>query len=645
MGDSEIEPHGTPEQAGTPRQAADIDLIVVLDDARPATEALDAFSSAQVARPHYYLSQAGQVYQLMAAGRSGTYLPKAIYGGRWRNLKRIALSVALERPAQWAYSDEQLRALDQLVALLLARHQLSVTALATLLPDVIGRLRVVAYLPPPPPMPYDEAEVVLGTGAAGEADLFAALFMESYKPLAGPGSMRQAFAIRAGQQNLGAPIGRNGPPPVVVDGRSFNFQPYARDTLFNEGTDYAAVQHLSALFEPNANGIPTHGLARELLAATYRLALDAVQTAGVPISGRTTLEPGWRFHQVARNAGYGPPLSGNYRTPCQRYAMQVFAGETLYTPVSELGGYRLLSTTAPSDPAYTAVWQETYRVARAPYQPDDPMHRHAVALRLGAPLSGPYQAVLNGIAYRVQIWAHDTLFQEGPDGQIRRMSELAKPAGVASWRPKAPNQTAPPPPSTRLAPLVSDGGAGTPIPGDIDWPPRPKFNIITDTNGARARALGDLQWKPAQGITITITNDWAEKHIVEVNIPQLLQIPGVKNPILKFHRIAAEQLRLLFVAWEAAGLMHLIKTFDGAWVLRVIRANPSMLSNHAYGTAFDLNARWNGMYKVAAFVGATGSVRELVPLANAHGFYWGGHWNFDGKGASDGMHFEWARPL
>jgi hypothetical protein len=37
-------------------------------------------------------------------------------------------------------------------------------------------------------------------------------------------------------------------------------------------------------------------------------------------------------------------------------------------------------------------------------------------------------------------------------------------------------------------------------------------------------------------------------------------------------------------------------------------------------------------------VGQHGSVRELVSIANEHGFFWGGH--FDKR--RDGMHFEVA---
>jgi hypothetical protein len=41
---------------------------------------------------------------------------------------------------------------------------------------------------------------------------------------------------------------------------------------------------------------------------------------------------------------------------------------------------------------------------------------------------------------------------------------------------------------------------------------------------------------------------------------------------------------------------------------------------------------------VPALLGHDGTVRELVSIANAHGFYWGGHF----RNRPDGMHFEIA---
>lgn len=164
-------------------------------------------------------------------------------------------------------------------------------------------------------------------------------------------------------------------------------------------------------------------------------------------------------------------------------------------------------------------------------------------------------------------------------------------------------------------------------------PPRPPFSALP--SAARPAVFGYIAWKRASGDYITITNGWARENLVTVYLPQLRRE-------LRVHRVAAAQLGRLWAAWEAAGLLSRVLTFDGLWVPRTIRGNPSVLSNHAYGTAFDINARWNPFYGRPAPAGAPGSVFDLVELANRHGFWWGGHWNYDGRGAADGMHFEWA---
>ena len=638
--DGEIELVGAPVAAGDPREGNAVELVLVADDPRPAVEAVAAFTATEGATPpNYYIDQAGFIRQFVADARAGNILELAIHRARRRNIDRISLSVLLERPAGADYSDGQVEALHRLLDFLLHLHKLPEAALATILPDDEGRPRVFPYLPPPTSVVSGD---LLGAALDPAQELFVALFAESYKPRGGALKIDQAFPIHAAKFGLGAPVGRNEPPPLVAGGRSFNFQPFARDVIFNEGTDYAAVVQLSALADPERDEIPAAGPARALLEAAYKASLKATRAAGVSLKGRETLEPGWRFHQVAHNARYGPPLSGNYVSDDGKYAVQVFPGETLYTPVSDQAGCLYLSATDPADPAYASIWRETYKVARAPYDPDSAFHRRAAELKLGAPLSGVYDASLAGAGYKVQVWALDTLYQ-GADGQIRPMSELPKPPTVQAWQPKAPRPVPPTPPNP-LPPAVAPGNAGAPRRGDISWPPRPDFGILTDKGGARERALGRIEYVRANGDFVRITNGWDAQHIVDVQVPQLRKVPGVKFDTLKFHRAAAGQLQRLWAAWEAAGLLHLIRTFDGAWVPRTIRLKPTVLSNHAYGTAFDLNARWNGLMRVAAFVGQEGSVRELVPLANAHGFYWGGHWNYDGKGASDGMHFEWARP-
>jgi hypothetical protein len=97
-------------------------------------------------------------------------------------------------------------------------------------------------------------------------------------------------------------------------------------------------------------------------------------------------------------------------------------------------------------------------------------------------------------------------------------------------------------------------------------------------------------------------------------------------------------LKALWEDWERADLLDRILSYDGSFVPRFIRGSATQLSNHAFGSAFDINADENRLGTRPPLAGARGSTRELVPLANKHGFYWGGHFST----RPDGMHFEIA---
>ena len=103
--------------------------------------------------------------------------------------------------------------------------------------------------------------------------------------------------------------------------------------------------------------------------------------------------------------------------------------------------------------------------------------------------------------------------------------------------------------------------------------------------------------------------------------------------------MAAVQLQQLWSAWESEGLLNRIKTWDGSFVARFVRGSRTNLSNHSFGSAFDINEGTNAIGTTPALVGQIGCVRELVQIANANGFYWGGH--YDSR--KDGMHFEIAQ--
>lgn len=154
----------------------------------------------------------------------------------------------------------------------------------------------------------------------------------------------------------------------------------------------------------------------------------------------------------------------------------------------------------------------------------------------------------------------------------------------------------------------------------------PERNAIFGTFGFTANQDG----------SINILGTWARDNIVSVTIPQLAGIEGApKSGAIPLHRLVAEQTRALFAAWEAAGLMPLVLTWAGSWAPRFVRGSTTTMSNHAFATAFDINAPQNGLGRPAAPRGTKGSVIDLVPLAETHGFFWGGRFS-----RPDPMHFE-----
>lgn len=623
------------ESAGETRDGKKVELIVVVDDPRSGGQIAEDVKSdaAPTVLPNYFIDQDGAVYQFVADRRAGNGLELAIREGRRRNIDRIAVAIRLQRAEGEEYSDPQIAAVHRLLPTLFNRHGLDESSLATIAADEEGRARVFPYLPPAPPVDVEDAGGLLGAGMDPAQELWVFLYGETFKPRGGTLKMNQAFPLFAAKNGLGAPMAPNAPPAIA----NANYQVFARDVVFNLGQNWGQVQALSAHID-ESKAMPDSGMVFELLKASYAGSLKQSEAKAGAIQGNKNVMPGWRFHHVAMAGQLGPAVSGNYVFKAnQDYAFQVFAGDTLYTPMSDQAGCLYLSRTDPSDPAYNALWTETYKYCGAPYDPNSPFQKKAAELRLGTPLTGVYQAAHAGTSYSIQVFALDTLYA-GPDGQVKRMNELSTAPEVQSYQPQAipPTPPAPPPPPPTPA--------GAPR-RDPNWPPFPDFTFLTARGDKRPEVLGRIQYVPANGDFVKITNNWAAENIIVIQVPELANIKGANGGKLQFHKKAAEQFKRFWAAVAAAGLMHLVLTFDGTWVPRTIRRNPNALSNHAYGTAFDINAQWNGFWKPSALVGDKGSVRELVPIANAHGFYWGGHWIYDKKTqASDGMHFEWAVP-
>lgn len=198
------------------------------------------------------------------------------------------------------------------------------------------------------------------------------------------------------------------------------------------------------------------------------------------------------------------------------------------------------------------------------------------------------------------------------------------------------------------------------------WPPRPA-GLASPSNAWRNGYFGcfrfiqrhiDNRDRPERivirGSCDGSVSDWTNAQIVDLHDSTFSHVDGY-NGYFRVHHKAKDQLTELLRQWQAADLIHLVINFAGAFDSRYIKGhspgngpqperdslgNGEKLSNHAFGSAFDINTTWNWIGDVPAYCGQKGSVRELVEIANGLGFYWGGHF---GGGRIDGMHFEVAR--
>jgi D-alanyl-D-alanine carboxypeptidase-like protein len=170
--------------------------------------------------------------------------------------------------------------------------------------------------------------------------------------------------------------------------------------------------------------------------------------------------------------------------------------------------------------------------------------------------------------------------------------------------------------------------------------------------------VGPVEWetdKLESGRDIRLLHGFEQNNIEFVLVPQLvgvndvrtdaLQAAGAKfNGRLKFFKPAHAQLLAAFAEIEAAGLKNRLISIAGSFNPRLQRQKGGGFvekpSNHSFGTAFDINSDFNQQGKVPPAIGKLGSVRELVPIFEKHGFRWGGEFQ-----TPDGMHFEVVKIL
>ncbi len=174
-----------------------------------------------------------------------------------------------------------------------------------------------------------------------------------------------------------------------------------------------------------------------------------------------------------------------------------------------------------------------------------------------------------------------------------------------------------------------------------NWPPAPDFPPLG--NAEKAKIFGHFEYEPSPTKNdpggIRVLGDWYRENIIGVDVPELFEIRGTAGRSrFQFHKLAAAQFAAFFKLAHCKKPNKIV-TWSGSYSARFVRGSRSILSNHAFGSAFDINSM-NNMGSVPILLGRYGSVREIVELGYLLGFFWGGHFR-----RKDGMHFEIARVM
>lgn len=266
-----------------------------------------------------------------------------------------------------------------------------------------------------------------GTPTPDEEELIERLLTESYKRRAEGYTSEWAFHQYAVDNGLGMPIAKS--TRIKVDGKEYNYQPFARDTLYCEIPKWGDVQLLSKLL---GGSIPPKGLGRQLLEATYQ-------------AGGAKFHADWAFHQFAMTAKIGPPIGESARIKAngKEYYYQVFAVDTLYSPVSNAGDVKQLSqislsTDAAEKSIREALLTVMYEKGGAKYHPEWAFHQMAHTLDggagIGAPLGGSFKVTVKGTTYSMQVYATDALYNIVPNwSDVKRLKDLAHSKGMVSF--------------------------------------------------------------------------------------------------------------------------------------------------------------------------------------------------------------------
>lgn len=174
------------------------------------------------------------------------------------------------------------------------------------------------------------------------------------------------------------------------------------------------------------------------------------------------------------------------------------------------------------------------------------------------------------------------------------------------------------------------------------------------TSAAKSSAA-PFKWKsapvPSDPDRIKILDSWDILNIGSFACEELSRWTHGKSRIVTMNHSCKDSFLALWRAWEKEGVLEVLKAdytpaptralvhdgWGGAYNPRYKRGvahdqNPNHLSNHASGHAFDIATR---RYPLGAKVAGPDPIQLLVPIAEAHGWKWGGRFS-----RPDPMHFQ-----
>lgn len=156
------------------------------------------------------------------------------------------------------------------------------------------------------------------------------------------------------------------------------------------------------------------------------------------------------------------------------------------------------------------------------------------------------------------------------------------------------------------------------------------------TRSATNNKFGSFNYRDLEGGKIEVDVKWVKENMITYTLPPLVQAT-FKVKTIQVHKNSKVYWDKAFSLLAAEpSLLKLIKTFDGVYVTRHIRWDSSKgISNHAWGTAIDLNA---GQFPLGTYIDAQKSPNNpnlilFKKVFEPAGFSWGNSYK-------DPMHFE-----